>query len=157
MSGKEPLCVGVPLSMPFAASIMPAGKVLAVLNATAPIPPVCVKVWLNGVPTVAVLVPGALTVTVWQLIVSVKLTVPIQLFESVTLTVMGKPPVCIGVPLSVPFDANVRPAGRVLAVLKFVVPMPPVCVKVWLNGVPTVPVLVPGALTVMVWQLVVSV
>ena len=33
----------------------------------------------------------------------------------------------------------------------------PVCVKVWLKAASTVPVLTPGFVTVIVWQLIVSV
>ena len=42
--------------------------------------------------------------------------------------------------------------GSVLAVVNVVVPMPPLCVKVWLNGALAVPVVVAGLVTVMVWQ-----
>ena len=76
---------------------------------------------------------------------------------SVAVTVIGKLPVCVGVPARTPAVESVMPAGSVLAVVKFVVPMPPDCVNVALNAVPAVPVLVAGAVTVMVWQLMVSV
>ena len=83
--------------------------------------------------------------------------VPIQPLESVALTVMANVPVCVGVPARTPAVESVMPAGSVLAVVKFVVPMPPDCVNVALNAAFAVPVLVAGALTVMVWQLMVSV
>lgn len=60
------------------------------------------------------------------------------------------------VPASVPFVASVRPLGSVLVVVNVVVPMPPVCVKVSLNGTPGIPEVFAGAVTVMVWQLIVS-
>ena len=41
---------------------------------------------------------------------------------SVTVTVIGKDPACVGVPESVPFVARVSPAGNVLAVVKVAVP-----------------------------------
>jgi len=76
---------------------------------------------------------------------------------SVALTVTGKVPVCVGVPDSVPFAASVKPAGKALAVLKVVVPLPPLCVNVWLNGAPAVPVVVAGFVTVIVGQAMLSV
>ena len=56
--GNEPVCVGVPESMPFVASVRPAGSVLDVVNVVAPIAPVCVNVSLKAVLTVPVLSPG---------------------------------------------------------------------------------------------------
>ena len=83
---------------------------------------------------------------------------PVQPFASVTLTVIGNVPVCVGVPESVPFVASVRPAGSVLAVsVNVAAPIAPLCVKVWLNGASTVPVVVAGLVTVMVWQPMTSV
>ena len=49
-------------------------------------------------------------------------------------------------------ECSVRPVGSVLAVVYAGVPSVPVCVKVWLNGASTVPVVVAGLVTVMVWQ-----
>jgi hypothetical protein len=72
---------------------------------------------------------------------------------SVALTVIGKLPVCVGVPLSTPADDKVKLVGKVLAVLNVVVPMPPLCVKVWLKGENIVPAVVAGFVTVIVWQL----
>ncbi len=67
--------------------------------------------------------------------------VPVQPFASVALTVIGKEPVCVGVPESVPFAASVRPAGSVPeARLNVTAPMPPVCVNVWLKAVFAAPV-----------------
>ena len=60
---------------------------------------------------------------------------PVQPLPSVTLTVIGNVPVCVGVPESVPFAASVRPAGSVpLASVNVVAPMAPLCVNVWLNA-----------------------
>ena len=117
------------------------------------------KVWLNGVPAVPVVTAGFVTVMVWQAIVSVYVApVPVQPFESVALTVIGNVPVCVGVPESAPFAASVRPVGSVpLASENVVVPMPPLCVKVSLNAAPAVPLFTAGFVTVMVWQLIVSV
>ena len=72
---------------------------------------------------------------------------------SVTVTTIGKEPDCVGVPESVPFVARERPFGNVLAVVKVAVPCAPDCVNVWLKGASTVPVVVLGLVTVMVWQL----
>ena len=82
---------------------------------------------------------------------------PVQPFASVTVTTIGNVPVCVGVPESTPAVESVRPAGSVEAVVKVAVPNAPLCVKVWLNAVPTVPVVVAGLVTVMVWQPMVSV
>jgi len=47
------------------------------------------------------------------------------------LNVIGKEPVCVGVPESVPFAASVRPVGNVpLLRVKVVAPMALVCVNV---------------------------
>jgi len=81
------------------------------------------------------------------------LAVPEQPFASVALTVMGKVPDCVGVPDRTPAVDRDNPLGSALAVVKLVVPMPPDCVKVALKGAFAVPVLVAGAVTVMVWQL----
>ncbi len=76
---------------------------------------------------------------------------------SVALTVNGKLPVCVGVPASKPAEDRVIPVGRVLAVLNVVAPMPSACVKLWLNAAFAVPVFVAGAVSVIVWQLMVNV
>src|SRR6185295_19421536 len=63
---------------------------------------------------------------------------------------MGKVPVWVGVPESVPLAARVRPAGRVpLLSEKVTAGTPPDWVKVALKGVFAVPVLVTGFCTVM--------
>src|SRR3954465_14561863 len=49
------------------------------------------------------------------------------------------------------------PAGSRPVSLQVTVPRMPVAVKVWLKTASTVPVLTPGFVTVMVWQLIVSV
>ena len=82
---------------------------------------------------------------------------PVQPLLSVAVTVIGKAPSCVGVPERTPAVESVMPVGKVLAVVKLVVPMPPDWVNVALKFVPVVPVLVAGAVTVIVWQLMVSV
>ena len=62
--GNEPDCVGVPESVPFAASVMPVGSGEAVENVSPPTPPAPVNVWLNGAFTVPAAVPGFVTVIV---------------------------------------------------------------------------------------------
>src|SRR3954468_10615096 len=85
---------------------------------------------------------------------------PVQPLASVTLTVIGKLPGTPGVPESTPAADSVRPLGSVPVLIEktagVCVPTP-VCVNVWLNAALTVPVVTPGLVTVMVWQLIVSV
>jgi hypothetical protein len=82
----------------------------------------------------------------------------VQPLPSVTLTVIGNEPVCVGVPERTPAAESVRPAGsEPLLSEKVAPPMALVCVKVWLNGVPAMPVVVAGFVTVMVWQPMTSV
>ena len=52
---------------------------------------------------------------VWQAMTSVYVgPVPVQPLPSVTLTVIGNVPVCVGVPESSPAAESVRPVGSVL-------------------------------------------
>ena len=76
---------------------------------------------------------------------------------SVAVTTIGNEPVCVGVPERTPPDDSVRPAGSALAVEYVTVPMVLPEVKVWPNTVLTVPLLVAGLVTVMVWQPMTSV
>ena len=69
---------------------------------------------------------------------------------SVAFTIIGKLPDCVGVPLKTPPEESERPVGKVLVVEKTIVPIPPVCVKVWLKGTPFVPVVTTGLVTVIV-------
>ena len=71
---------------------------------------------------------------------------------------MGKLPVSVGVPLNTPAVDNDKPVGKVpLFNVKVALPTAPVCVKVWLNAVFTVPVAVTGFVKVIVWQLITKV
>src|SRR5437016_1648037 len=89
---------------------------------------------------------------------------PVQPFASVTLTVIGKVPVCVGVPERTPAKESDTPVGSVpLLIVKFAgvcVPTP-LCVKVkFAAGVRAVlktTVLVLALVTVMVWQAMTSV
>src|SRR5258706_10269771 len=74
------------------------------------------------------------------------------MLESVTVTTIGKDPCCVVVPERTPAVESVKPVGSVDAVVNVAVPCAPVWVKVWLNGVPAVPVVTPGLVTVIVWQ-----
>ena len=77
--------------------------------------------------------------------------VPVQPLPSVTFIVIGKLPVCVGVPLNTPAVDKVNPVGSVPEfIVKVDPPMAPACVKVWLNAVPAVPVAVTGFVTVIV-------
>src|SRR5437870_3295835 len=134
----------------------PLGSVLAVENVVVPWPPACVNCWLNGEPTVPVFVTGLVTVMVWQWVVSVYGQVPVQPLVSVAMTVIGKTPCTVGVPARTPVDeSSVMPAGSAPVSLQVTVPRMPLTLKVWLNAASTVPVLTPGLVTVMVWQLMV--
>src|SRR5207244_1718402 len=156
--GNVPFWIGVPESRPDGESEMPSGKVLAVVNDAVPTARGWVTGWLNGALTGPVVVGGFVTVMTWQLMVRVYVApVPWQPLLSVTLTTMGNEPVCVGVPERTPAVESVRPAGSVLAVVNVAVPMAPLCVKIWLNAAPAVPVVTPGLLTVMVWQPMTSV
>ena len=65
--------------------------------------------------------------------------------------VIGKLPVCVGVPLNTPAVDNVKPVGNVpVLMVKVAPPTAPVCVKVWLKATPDEPVVVAGLVTVMV-------
>jgi hypothetical protein len=84
--------------------------------------------------------------------------VPVQPLSSVTVTVIAKLPVWVGVPESTPFAASVSPAGSEPLASEYVsVPIAPLLVKVSLNGAAAVPLPFAGLLTVMVWQAIVIV
>ena len=91
--GNAPDCVGVPDSTP-PAKVMPDGRVPHSANVTVPIPPVWVKVvdWY-ATSTVPDGIFGGGNVITEQPIVRVKVTLPLQLLESVAVTVIGKVPV----------------------------------------------------------------
>ncbi len=82
---------------------------------------------------------------------------PVQPSASVATTTIGNPPDCVGVPARTPFESSERPFGSGLAVENVVVPTPPVCVKVWLKGTFTVPVVATGFVTAIVWHAMTSV
>ena len=91
---------------------------------------------------------------VWQPITSVYVApVPVQRLPSVTLTTIGNEPFCVGVPERRPLAASVRPAGSALTVENVAEPIAPACVNVWLNAAFTVPEVVDGFVTAIVWQL----
>src|SRR3954453_7683407 len=157
--GKLPVWVGVPERTPADDSVRPAGSVEAVEKLTAPIVLPAVKAWLNAAAAVPVLVAGLVTVMVWQAMVSVYAgPMPVQPWPSVTLTVIGKLPVCVGVPDRTPAVESVRPAGSTpLLMVNVAPPTAPLWVKVWLNAALAVPLLVAGFVTVTGWQLMISV
>ena len=98
--GNEPVCVGVPERRPAADNVRPVGsEPLLSENVAPPIAPDCEKFWLKAVPAVPVETPGLVTVMVWQLMTRLYAgPVPVQPFESVTRTVIGKLPFTVGVP-----------------------------------------------------------
>src|SRR3954451_15958233 len=113
--GNEPVCVGVPERTPAADSPSPAGsEPLLSVNVTGAMALPAVKVWLKGTFTVPVFVAGLVTVMTWQLTVGVYVPpTAVQPFASVTLTVIGNEPVCVGVPDRTPALDRVSPAGSV--------------------------------------------
>src|SRR5438067_12390414 len=154
---KTPVWVGVPERTPPDDSETPDGNepLLIVKIAGVCVPtPLCVKVKLplSGVLYVPLLELGFVTVMVWQEMVSVCVgPVPVQPFESVTLTVIANVPGTCGVPERTALADSARPAGNVpLATENVAVPIAPLCVNVALKGESTVPVLLPGFVTVMV-------
>ena len=67
-----------------------------------------------------------------QSMTRLRFRVPMQPAASVAVTVIGKPPVCVGVPERTP-AAKLIPVGRVPVRLKTTGATPPVCVKVTLG------------------------
>ena len=64
-----PVCVGVPESVPLAASESPVGSVpLAMENVVVPTPPLSVKVWLNGAAATPLVTAGLVTMMFGQVI-----------------------------------------------------------------------------------------
>src|SRR5205807_7892659 len=118
--GKMPLAVGVPERTPVAGlSVRPGGSVPElIVKLTGGVPPFCVKVWLNGTPTVPWLTTGFTTDTPGQVTVRVNgCDDPCGLFFSAWNTRLYVPEVLgPGVPESVPVPLprswNVMPAGR---------------------------------------------
>ena len=76
---------------------------------------------------------------------------PVQPLASVTFTVIGNEPVCVGVPLNTPAEDRVNPVGSAPEFnVNPILPKAPLCVKFSLKAAPAVPVPVPGLLTVIV-------
>lgn len=87
---------------------------------------------------VDVMVVVVLTVEA-EFTLSVSLTFPVQPLESVAVTVIGKLPACVGVPLRTP-AAKVMPVGKAPFSENVTVPTPPVCANVTAEyAAPTVP------------------
>src|SRR5262245_46604617 len=157
--GKLPVCVGVPDSVAVPVlTVIPVGSVPVSAHVMAPLPPLCVNSCEYGLPAVPAGIVAGSTVIVWQLMTSVTARVPKQPFASVARTVIGKLPVCVGVPESTPVAVlKLRPVGSVPVSDHVMVPTPPDCVKVCEYAVPTVPAGIVAGSTVMVGQLITSV
>ena len=98
-------------------------------------------------PVPFVLVPGLVTLT-GPATVKAKLTEPVRLAESLTVTVAVVLPAVVGVPVIAPVEAlMLSPAGSPAAD-QVNGPLPPDTVMVCDAGVPTVPVRLPGLVTV---------
>lgn len=138
---KDPVVVGVPAIVPVGDSVSPGGRLpVEMLNVYGPGAPDAVRVWLYGVPT---LPPGSEAgemVVAGQLMTIVKLPDPTQPLASVALTLNGKLPGVVGVPLIVPVDERVSPGGRdPEESAKVYGAVPPEALNAALYGVPTVP------------------
>src|SRR5260221_4124346 len=84
--------------------------------------------------------------------------VPLHVFVSVAFTVIGKVPVCVGVPERTPAVESDIPVGSVpLAIVNVAEPRMPVAVNVWLKAVLNVAAVTPGLVTETVWQTITSV
>lgn len=131
---KVPVVVGVPDNTPVVALMLtPAGNAPEVLHVIVPVLPVCVAVWLYAVFTVPSGNVAGATVMVGQLMSIVYVWVPEQPMPSVAMIVKVYVPVVVGVPESTPVEELiVIPGGSVPEVLHVIVPVPPVCVAVWL-------------------------
>src|SRR5262245_20142619 len=98
------------------------------------------------------------TAMVWQPMTSVYVRLPAQPFASVAVTVMGKVRVCVGVPDSTPVEVlSVMAVGSVPVTDQVMVPMPLVCVKVWVYALPAVPLAMVVGFTPTVWHPMTSV
>ena len=126
----------------------PVGSVpLASVNVAAPMPPVCVKVWLNGASTVPLFVAGLVTVMVWQAMV--ERVGRRRAGAAVRVGGLDGDRERAGLRRRAGEDArastSVSPVGSVpLLSVKVVAPIAAACVKVWLKAVLTVPVFVAG-------------
>src|SRR4029079_7712897 len=91
---KLPPCIGVPSRTPVAVwNVRPVGSAPDSLNVTVPTPPYCVNVTVMGDPAGQLVVPGFVTVMVWQLMVRLYCApTPWQPFASVAVTVIGNEP-----------------------------------------------------------------
>ncbi len=73
---------------------------------------------------------------------------PLQVFVSVAFTVIGKVPVCVGVPERTPAVESDIPVGSVpLAIVKVAVPRMPLAVNVAVKGELNVAALATGLVT----------
>ena len=86
----------------------------------------------NGLPAVAMKQPAwtSVIVSAGTEITTSKRAVAVALVESVTVTAMVKEPAAVGVPLRVPPEDTVKPAGKLAGVaLQVRVPIPPAAVS----------------------------
>ena len=113
-----PLVVGVPVNAPPLASVKPPGKLPVVtLNVYGAVPPDAVRGWPYSVPAKPFIKAAGFTVRVGQLMMfRVYARVPLQLLASVAITVKLNVPDAVGVPLSKPLLAKLRPDGKAPAV-----------------------------------------
>jgi len=117
--------------------VTPAGSVPVSLSAGAGVP-VAVTVNIPAVPTVKVVLVELVIAGAW-FTVSVKLCVAFGSVPFAAVTVIGKVPLTVGVPLSTPAVLNVTPAGSAPVSLNVGAGVP-VAVTVNVPAVPTVKV-----------------
>ena len=115
--GKLPLAVGVPLNVPVeAVNVTPPGSVPELVSVGAGVP-VAVTLNVPAVPTVKVVLLALVIAGAWFTVgagftVRVKDCVALGVVPLAAVIVMGKLPLAVGVPLSVPVEAvNVTPPG----------------------------------------------
>ena len=122
---------GIPERTPARLKVRPEGSVPAEDQAMPPTPPDCVNV--TGViadPSTPLIGPLAPTVIVGHWIVRVTARSPKQELASVARMVIGKDPVCSGVPERTPVPGSSdMPLGRAPVTDQVIAPTPPVCVK----------------------------
>src|SRR5205085_12392277 len=115
---NEPACVGMPERTPEPDRVRPAGRApLAIVKRLyGAVPPWPVSVWLYGAPAAASgrvagvkEITGALTLSEYVRLPVYGTAGPV--LESRTVTVKLNAPAAVGVPLIVPDDDSVRPAG----------------------------------------------
>src|SRR5438046_2987419 len=107
-----PVAVGVPLSVPFEASVRPGGRYVngASVHVSAPVPPVAVNVFVYAVPTCPV---ASVEVPFIEIVVTFSVNCrAAEAMASCALMRKVYLPDTVGVPVRTPADVRVTPAGK---------------------------------------------